>query len=79
MDAGISPDSIEAALLTDALRAHITKWFYDCTPEIHTGLGVMYTADPRFADHFNRVGDGLAAYLSTAITTRYDRSDPPGR
>ena len=79
IDAGISPDSTEAALLVDAYRAHITRWFYDCTPEIHAGLGVMYAADPRFADHFNGVGDGLAAYLSAAITTRYVRPDPPGR
>jgi DNA-binding transcriptional MerR regulator len=71
VDAGIPADSEEAARLVDAHRSHVTEWFYECTPEIHAGLGVMYTKDPRFAARFETAGDGLAAYLSAAFAARY--------
>ena len=60
-----------AAALVDAHRAQITKLFYDCTPEIHAGLGAMYVADERFRSNINKSRDGLAEYLSTAIEARY--------
>lgn len=71
MAGGISADSPEAAALVDAHRESITKWFYECTPEIHTGLGAMYVADERFRSSINVSGDGLAEYLSAAIESRY--------
>ena len=48
-------------------RAHISKWFYDCSPEIHRGLGQMYVADPRFTRNIDKAGPGLAQYMSAAI------------
>jgi len=71
IDAGIAASSAEAAAVVDAHRAHMTKWFYECTPEIHAGLGVMYAADPRFTKNIDAAGEGLAAYLSAAISSRY--------
>jgi len=71
MDSGTPADSVEAAALVDAHRAHITKWFYECTPEIHIGLGAMYVADERFRTNINKAGDGLAEYQSAAIAARY--------
>lgn len=71
IDADTPADSREAAALVDAHRAHITKWFYDCTPEIHAGLGTMYVADDRFRVNINKAGDGLAEYLSAAMAARY--------
>lgn len=71
MDAGIPADSADAAALVDAHRAHITKWFYTCSPEIHAGLGAMYVADERFRSYINRAANGLAEYLSAAIAARY--------
>lgn len=71
IDAGIPADSAEAAALVDAHRAHITKWFYACSPEIHAGLGAMYVTDERFRTHINTAGDGLAEYLAAAIAARY--------
>lgn len=68
---GFPPDSPEAAELVDAHRESITKWFYDCTPDIHAGLGAMYVADERFRANIDTIGDGLAAYLSAAIEARY--------
>lgn len=71
MAAGTPADSAEAAALVDAHRTHITKWFYECTPEIHAGLGAMYIADARFRTNINKAGDGLAEYQSAAIAARY--------
>jgi DNA-binding transcriptional MerR regulator len=71
METGARADSAEAAALVGAHRAHITKWFYDCTPEIHAGLGTMYVADERFRTNINKAGDGLAEYWSAAIAARY--------
>ena len=48
-------------------RAHITRWFYDCTKELHRGLGEMYVADPRFTQNLDRTAPGLAAFLRDAI------------
>ncbi|MEA3502363.1 MAG: TipAS antibiotic-recognition domain-containing protein [Actinomycetota bacterium] len=72
IDAGVAADSEEAAALVDAHRAHITKWFYACSPEIHAGLGTMYAADGRFTSNIDKAGEGLAGYLSAAIEARYD-------
>lgn len=35
-------------------RAHISRWFYECTKEIHHGLGQMYVADPRFTKNIDK-------------------------
>ena len=48
-------------------RAYISKWFYECSPEIHRGLGEMYVADPRFTRNIDRAAPGLAQYMSAAI------------
>lgn len=78
MDSGTPADSVEAAALVDAHRAHITKWFYECTPEIHAGLGAMYVTDERFRTNINQVGDRLAEYQSAAIAARYGVELPKG-
>ena len=68
---GTPADSTKAAALVDAHRVYITKCFYECTPEIHAGLGSMYVADERFRANIDKAGDGLAAYQSAAIAARY--------
>lgn len=68
---GIAADSEEAASLVDARRDHITRCFYEGTPEIHAGLGTMYASDERFRININEAGEGLAGYLSAAIAARY--------
>lgn len=57
--------------VVDAHRNHITKWFYDCSPEIHVGLGQMYIQDERFRTNIDKAGEGLAEYMSSAIAARY--------
>jgi DNA-binding transcriptional MerR regulator len=71
MAEGVAPDSERAATLVDAHRDLITRWFYDCSPEIHAGLGAMYVADERFRANIDKAGEGLARYLSDAIAARY--------
>ena len=71
MENGAPADSAESDALVDAHRAHITKWFYECTPEIHVGLGDMYVADERFRTQINKAGEGLAEYQFAAIAARY--------
>lgn len=70
-DAGILASSPKAAALVDEHRAHMSRWYYDVTPQIHEELGQMYTADPRFTENIDKAGYGLAAYLSEAIASRY--------
>lgn len=67
MAAGVPADSPQARAAAERHRAHISKWFYDCSPEIHRGLGQMYLADPRFRENIDKAGTGLAAYMSAAI------------
>jgi DNA-binding transcriptional MerR regulator len=71
MEAGAPADSAEAMALAERHRSHISKWFYECTPEIHTGLGSMYVADSRFTENIDKAGEGLARYLSDAIAANH--------
>ena len=65
--AGSPADGDDARAVAVRHRAHLTSWFYDCTPAIHAGLAEMYVADERFADHYDRVEPGLARYVRDAI------------
>jgi hypothetical protein len=74
MEAGEAAGGPEAMDVAERHRAHISKWFYDCTPEIHAGLGLTYVADERFAKNIDKAGEGLAAFLSAAIAANADRT-----
>ena len=67
MNAGRAADSPEAMDAAEAHRQQISDAYYDCTYEIHLGLGEMYVADPRFAATYEKVATGLASYLRDAI------------
>jgi DNA-binding transcriptional MerR regulator len=71
MDAGLPPDSAEAAAAARAHRDHISARFYEVSDEIHQGLAEMYVADPRFAQHYDEQRPGLAQYVSDAIRALY--------
>ena len=64
---GVPADSEPATALAEEHRQHITRWFYDCPPEMHAGLGQMYVEDARFAAHYEDIAPGLAQYVSTAV------------
>jgi DNA-binding transcriptional MerR regulator len=64
--AGTAPD--DPAVL-DAVAVH-HAWlgnFWEPNAESYTGLGRMYTDDPRFRDQIDRDDPGLAQYLSEAM------------
>ncbi|MEH1097800.1 MerR family transcriptional regulator [Micromonospora sp. CPCC 205561] len=65
--AGAPPESQAAMDLAEEHRQLISRWFYECSYEIHTGLADMYLADERFAAYFERIRPGSAAYLRDAI------------
>jgi len=74
MRASVPAESVQAMDLAERHRQHITRWFYDCSYEIHRGLGEMYVADPRFAIHYDTVAPGLAAYVRDAILANARRA-----
>ena len=74
MQAGVPATSEVAMDLAEEHRQHISRWFYDCSHEIHRGLGQMYVDDPRFTATYEGMAPGLAAYLRDAIVANADRN-----
>jgi MerR family transcriptional regulator, thiopeptide resistance regulator len=66
LQSGAAPDSEEAMDVAEAHRQSISRWFYDCSPEMHAGLGRMYVEDERFTATYEAMAPGLAQYVSTA-------------
>jgi MerR family transcriptional regulator, thiopeptide resistance regulator len=65
--AGAPAGGEEAMEVAERHRQQISRWFYDCSYEIHKGLGDMYVADPRFAANYETVAEGLSQYIRDAI------------
>jgi len=65
-EAGLAPDSEEAMAAAEAHRKHISRWFYECTYEIHRGLTDMYVSDERFRSNYDTQTPGLASYIRAA-------------
>jgi MerR family transcriptional regulator, thiopeptide resistance regulator len=72
--AGEAPASAAAMDAAEQHRQHISRWFYDCSPEMHRGLGDMYVADERFAASYEPIAPGLAAYIRDAIAANAGRA-----
>ena len=68
MEKGIEPESEEAKVVAEAHKQHITKWFYNCSYEIHSGLALMYISDERFKENYEKHEIGLSQYIHDAIT-----------
>jgi DNA-binding transcriptional MerR regulator len=67
MKAGTAVTDPAVQALVEEHRAHIDRWFYPCSVEMHKALGQGYVADPRFAENLDKVAPGFARYLSDAI------------
>lgn len=67
MDSGLAPEHADVQAQVQKWRDHITKYFYNCPPEMVRGLGEMYVADERFTKNIDKVRPGLAAFLSQAM------------
>ena len=67
LEGGAHAASRAARELAEEHRCHIDRWFYPCSHAMHAGLADMYVADPRFTEHFEKRGAGLAAFFREAI------------
>jgi len=56
-----------------AHRDHISRWFYQVSPQMHVNLADLYEADPRFTQHYEGVAAGLAGYVAGAIRAAAQR------
>lgn len=75
---GEPADGDRAIALAEAHRSHISRWFYDCSTEIHRGLGEMYVADERFRRHYEAIALSLAAFVRDAIVANANRIEASG-
>ena len=74
MAAGVEATSESAMDLAEQHRQHISRWFYQCSYEIHMGLGEMYVADPRFTKYWDAFHPGLAPYTRDAFVANASRA-----
>ncbi|CAM5707950.1 MerR family transcriptional regulator [Streptomyces aurantiogriseus] len=73
MAAGEPPAGEAAMDMAEEHRQHICGWFYECSYEMHQGLGEMYVADERFKAFYDSMLPGLAEHLKEAITANAAR------
>ena len=74
MAAGVEATSEAAMDFAEQHRQHISRWFYQCSYEIHMGLGEMYVADPRFTKYWDAFHPGLAPYTRDAFVANASRA-----
>src|SRR5215210_546394 len=73
-ESGLAPDSEEAMTATEAHRQHISRWFYECSHEMHRGLTDMYVSDERFRSHYDAQTPGLADFVRQAALANAGRA-----
>ncbi|HEX2027197.1 MAG TPA: MerR family transcriptional regulator [Nitriliruptorales bacterium] len=71
---GAAPDSDAAMDAVEAHRRQISARFYECSHEMHVGLGEMYVADPRFTATYEGLAEGLTGWVREAIRANADRA-----
>jgi len=67
LDSGAEPTSTPVTAIAERHRQHIGRWFYECEPEMHRGLGELFVQDERFAATWESLRPGLAEYVSAAF------------
>jgi hypothetical protein len=72
--AGLAPDSEEAMAAAEAHRRHISRWFYECSYDVHRGLTDMYVSDERFRANYDALAPGLAQFIRDAAYANDDRA-----
>jgi hypothetical protein len=60
--------------LAEAHRVHLNRWFYDCSPEMHRGIGDLYISDERYTAPYDEIHLGFAQYVRDAIHANADRA-----
>jgi DNA-binding transcriptional MerR regulator len=64
---GLPAESGEAMNVAEEHRRFISRSYYPCSYEMHTGLGEMYVADERFTATYEAIQPGLAVYMRDAM------------
>jgi DNA-binding transcriptional MerR regulator len=59
--------------LAEAHRQHLSRWFYECSHEMHRGLADIYVSDPRFIEAYDQVEPGFSQYVHDAIYANSER------
>ena len=70
MERGFAPTSMEAIVAADHCRQVISRWYFECTPEMHKQLATLYVTDERFRAFYESRREGLAQYFHDAIHAR---------
>ena len=73
LESGADPEGEDGRSAAEAMRQHITRWFYPCSHEMHAGLADMYESDARFTAHYEKRADGLATFTARAIRANAQR------
>lgn len=69
------PGAVAAMDLAEEHRLSIDRWYYPCSKQMHAGLGGTYLADPRFFEHWENYGEGVAQFVHDAIVANAARSE----
>ncbi|MBN2853796.1 MAG: MerR family transcriptional regulator [Clostridia bacterium] len=64
---GSQVNDVKVQQLVKRWQDHITRYYYDCTREILSGLADLYVSDPRFTKNIDKYGEGLASFMTEAI------------
>ena len=67
---GTPADAEGPRAVAERHREHLSRWFYEVSPEMHRQLAELYVADPRFAAQYETRASGLAGYVHDAIVSR---------
>jgi len=73
-ESGVAPESEEAMAAAEAHRQHISRWYYDCSYEIHRGLGEMYVSDERFRANYDVLAPGLSEFIRDVARANAERA-----
>jgi DNA-binding transcriptional MerR regulator len=74
-ESGLAPESEESMTAAEAHRQHISRWFYECSHEMHRGLTDMYVTDERFRSNYDATTPGLAAFIREAAHANAGRAE----
>ena len=72
--AGLAPNSDEAMAAAEAHRQYISRWFYECSYDVHHDLTDMYVNDDRFRAHYDALAPGLAQFIREAAHANANRA-----
>lgn len=63
-----------ATELAEAYRLHLSRWFYDCSHEMHRGIAELFVSDPRYGKTWDEIEPGFTQYVHDAIVANADRA-----